>query len=225
MKRLPLLTACGVLVCGMAVAAEDPIQKKLSAAKEEFAEAVEKARSGLLSDLRKREEIAQNVGDLRALVKVRAEAKAFVEKRELPRSVSVKGYESQMRTACARLDESYAAAIKQYTKDGKIALANAIDEERTNFKKDNSWKAESRKRWVHANGEFVETKEGIWEERSSNGKKYQYKEVARTKEYIEIDAVNGDTSLTYRLYDDRCDYVKRPNTTYTTMFGAGKWTR
>lgn len=137
MYRPILLSAiCAVLIGGVISAAdEDVVEPKLTVAKEEFEKAAEKARTGLLADLKKKEEAAQKAGDLKTLLKVQAEAKAFVESRELPKSVPVKGYESQLRTARAKLEEEYGTAIKQYTKDGKIELAKAIQQELDEFKK------------------------------------------------------------------------------------------
>ena len=48
------------LFCGMTSAAdEDPVEKKLSAAKADYETAAEKARAGLLADLKKKEEAAR----------------------------------------------------------------------------------------------------------------------------------------------------------------------
>lgn len=134
-RSVVLVTVCAVLACGLgATADEDPVEKKLTAAKEEFEKSTEKARAGLLTDLKKRAEAAQKAGDLKALERVQAEAKAFEDSRETPKSVQVKGYEGQLRTAQARLEEEYKAAVKQYTKDGKIALAKVVQGELDDFK-------------------------------------------------------------------------------------------
>lgn len=131
-----LIMACTILLCGMNVAADDgPAEKKLAVAKEQYDTAVEKARAGLLTDLKKKEGAAQKAGDLKTLEKVQAEAKAFQESGELPKAVPAKGYESQLRTARARLEDEYESAVKQYTKDGKVALAKAVQQELDEFKR------------------------------------------------------------------------------------------
>jgi hypothetical protein len=227
-RSVSLITICVVLVYSFASAAEDdPVDKTLTTAKEVFEKAAEKARAGLLTDLKKREEAAQKGGDLQMLEKIQAETKTFETSGELPKSVPVRTYESQMRIAHAKLEEKYGAAVKQYTKEGKIALAKAIQQELDDFKKDRSVAvaAIARKQWLHATGKFTEIKEGVWEEKSPNGSTYQFKEVSRTKEYIELDAVNGDKRLRYRLYDDRCDTARKPNLTFTTLFTGGKWSK
>src|SRR5262245_56842674 len=123
-RRVLLMIVCSVLVGGVTTAAEDdPVEQKLTAAKDAFEKAAEKARAGLLAELKKKEEAAQKAGDLKTLEKVQAEAKAFEDSGELPKVILVKEYEGQLRTARAKLEEAYRVAVKQYTKDGKIALA------------------------------------------------------------------------------------------------------
>jgi hypothetical protein len=130
------MMVCAVLASGVLSAAdEDPVGKKLAAAKEEYEKATEKARAGLLADLKKKEDAAQKAGDLKTLEKVQAEAKAFEDSSELPKSVPTRIYEGQMRTAKARLEVAYGVAIKQYTKDGKLSVAKAIQQELDEFKK------------------------------------------------------------------------------------------
>lgn len=140
MNHLFLLSAvCVVLVCGVVQAAdEDPVEKKLTVAKEELDKAAEKARAGLLADLKKKQDLAQKAGDLKALVKIQNEAKAFEEGGELPKSVPVKGYEEQLRIARTRLEEAYRDAVKDYTKAGKIAIAKAIQQQLDEFQKGGS---------------------------------------------------------------------------------------
>lgn len=85
------MVVCAGLVFGVTAAAdEDPVEKKLAAAKEEYEKAAEKARGGLLAELKKKEEAAQKAGDLKTLEKVQAEATSFEDSGELPKSVSVK---------------------------------------------------------------------------------------------------------------------------------------
>ncbi|HVK14654.1 MAG TPA: hypothetical protein VM597_38300 [Gemmataceae bacterium] len=135
-RSVSLMVVCAVFFDGVtAFADEDVVEKQLLAAKLEFESAAEKARTGLLADLKKKEEAAQKAGDLKTLEKVQAEAKAFEADGTLPKAVAVKGYESQLRTARAKLEEEYAAAVKQYTKGGKIALAKAVQQELDEFKK------------------------------------------------------------------------------------------
>jgi len=223
MSRTVIVTFLVALLCGATSAEDDPVDKNLTTAKEDFGKAAEKARTGLLADLKKKLDTVQKAGDLMTLEKIQAELKAFEERGDLPKSVPTKSYESQMRIARTKLEEAYGAAVKQYTKDGKIALAKTIQEELDEFKKGGPPKPDGRNRWVHEKGEFKLIKDCVWEEKSPNGKTYQFKEVSRTKDYIEIDAINGDTSLRYRLYNERCDSGKKPKPVFKTLFSKGKW--
>jgi hypothetical protein len=136
------LAACAALICAVESAAgDDPVDKKLATAKEEFEKATEKARAGLLAELKKKESAAQKAGDLDMLERAKAEFKAFENNGELPKLVPINGYESQLRVARVRMAESYSVAIKEYTMDGKVALAKAIQQELDEFKRGGSgWK-------------------------------------------------------------------------------------
>jgi hypothetical protein len=136
MGRPVSLVVCAALACAVTAGAdEDAVGKRLAAAKDDFQKATEKARSGLLADLKKREETVQKAGDLNLLLKVQAEKKAFEESGLLPKTVPVKAYEAQLAAARGRLEDGYGLAVKQYTMDGKIDLAKAAQQELDEFKK------------------------------------------------------------------------------------------
>lgn len=162
-----------VLVCGGAsFADEDPIRHRLAAAKEEYEKAVEKSRNALLADLKKKQDSAQKSGDLKTLERVQAETKAFEESGELPKSVAVKGYESQVRAARAKLEEKYSAAVKDYTKDGKIALAKTVQQELDEFKKNEATKLDPFKLPSLAAKEWIKRGSGLklWDVKEGDGK-------------------------------------------------------
>lgn len=135
-RPVSLMVVCAVLVCGVtATADEDPVGKQLAAAKAAYDKAAEMARADLLVALTKKQEAAQKAGDLKTLEKVLAEARAFGDGGELPKSVPVKGYESQVRAARTALEEAYRVAVTEYTKGGKISLAKAVEEELDEFRR------------------------------------------------------------------------------------------
>lgn len=134
----------------------DPVAQKLAAAKEEYKAAAEKARAGLLADLKKKEDAAQKAGDLKTLEKVQAEAKAFEDGGGLPKVVPVKTYEGQLGLARARLEEGYTVAVKQYTRDGKITLAKAVQQEFDEFNKGGSESA-GKAAWAKLMGTYTST--------------------------------------------------------------------
>ncbi len=123
-----------------ATAEDDSIPLKLAAAKSKYDDAAEKARDSILDGLKKKAATAKNAGDLETLEAIQTETKAFEDAGVLPRSVPIKQYESQMKLARARLEESYNDAIKQYTKEGKIELAKAVRQEREEFLKPTAFK-------------------------------------------------------------------------------------
>ena len=53
--------------------------------------------------------------------KIEAETKAFEDQGEPPKSVSTKGYESDLRKAKIKLEAAYATAVKEFTQAGKRA--------------------------------------------------------------------------------------------------------
>jgi len=124
------MTACLVLAGALiAFSQDDPIAAKLLVARQDYKAILEKAKSNLMSELRRKQEAVQATGDLKTLEKLQAETEAFWSRDELPKSVPVRVYQSQMRTATARLEEALTAGVRRYTMDGKLTQAKAIQQE------------------------------------------------------------------------------------------------
>ena len=102
-RAVILAVVWGIFVSGVATANEDPVEKKLAAAKGEYQKIVENVRVGLTADLKKKAEAVQKAGDLKMLEKVEAEIKALEEKGELAKSVKTDEYVSTVRKARAKL--------------------------------------------------------------------------------------------------------------------------
>lgn len=131
-----LIVVSNVFIGGIVMASdEDPIEMKLTVAKEEYDKATEKSRARLLADLKKRVEVAQRAGDLQTMEKIQGEIKSFEDDGSLPKSIPVKSYEAQQRMARARLEESLNEAVRDYTKDGRINLAKVVQLELDEFNK------------------------------------------------------------------------------------------
>lgn len=77
-----------------------------------------------------------------------------------------------------------------------------------------------RTKWVHDRGQFEMVRPGAWDETAPGGARHQFKETARTAQYVDLELVQGNTRV--RLYDDRCDVSFRPFTE-TRTFYRGKW--
>ena len=66
------------------------------------------------------------------------------------------------------------------------------------------------------------TAAGEWEEKSPDGNTYKWKEVTRTKEYVELHIVVSDIPSTVRLTARSADYRTGTSTEFKTKF-TGKW--
>jgi hypothetical protein len=115
--------------------ANDAVRTRLDRAKIEYDKAVEKARSSLLGDLKKRTDAAKKAGDLKALEKALEEFQAFEKDGKAPRQLGGGTYEKQMKAARDKLEDSYRAAVKQYTKNDEIQQAKIIQQELEEFLK------------------------------------------------------------------------------------------
>lgn len=125
--------ACGVTA---SFGDADPIDESLTAAKEKYENELETARAGIIEMLTKRASAEQAAGNLSALEMTQAEIAAFKEHDTFPPSLSAKGqkgFESKLRIAAARMDQAYDDAIKRYTKNGDLAVAKAIQQEKDEF--------------------------------------------------------------------------------------------
>ena len=136
-RILSLSVVCIALFCGVVSAqSEDPVAEKLSFVKAEYENTVQIAQEMLLSNLQNKIEDVQKVGNLEMLEVLQAEIKAYETNGELPKSIQVKTYRSQLQNAYAKLEEWYEAAIKRYTRDGNVALAKATQLEFEKYKMD-----------------------------------------------------------------------------------------
>ncbi len=79
--------------------------------------------------------------------------------------------------------------------------------------------AKERVVWRHADGFFENHQGNDWYEKSPNGK-FQFKEVKRTEEYIELE--NKDGTNRVRLLEDRCIKVDKDGNEVKEYY-KGKW--
>ena len=128
MMKLLLTITCLISCCAAPVFAEDedPIAKKVAAAKETFYADRDKAEKQLLELMTRRENTAKQAGDLKNLEAIRAEIAAFRSEGTLPKIVSPKDYETAMKLAKTKLENAYTAGIKNYTQAEKLDEAKQI---------------------------------------------------------------------------------------------------
>jgi hypothetical protein len=79
--------------------------------------------------------------------------------------------------------------------------------------------AEERVVWRHEDGFFENNKGNDWYEKSQNGK-FQFKEIKRNEEYIELENIKGGNRV--RLLKDRCIQVDKDGKELKEYY-KGKW--
>jgi hypothetical protein len=91
----------------------------------------------MLEDLSKKAKSAQKAGDLKALEMFEMEKENLQKKNELPKTFKTdkSTYQNEIRTVRKKVDDAYANGIKEYTKNGKIALAKSLEERQLEFQK------------------------------------------------------------------------------------------
>lgn len=220
-------TSCLLLVAFFSIGssiciAEDPIKVKLDKAKADYEVALDKFRTGVGEYFDKREGTARKSGKKKAVDEIKAERAAFQEKDELPEAAPANLKQKKV-SARKSLEEAYDKAIAEYTKAKLDKEASDVEKELEAFRAAGA--TDTRRRWVHDKGQFKKLEADKWEESYPNsGTVFHYKETARTKEYIQIDAITGNTSVRFRLYDTRVDRVVKPNLEYEKLF-TGKWVK
>ncbi|MCE9532923.1 MAG: hypothetical protein K8T89_17635 [Planctomycetes bacterium] len=79
--------------------------------------------------------------------------------------------------------------------------------------------AKEREVWRHPDGFFENNKGNDWYEKSPNGK-FQFKEIKRTAEFIELENIKSGNRV--RLLNDRCIQVDKDGNE-TKEYYKGKW--
>ncbi len=218
-----LLIAFQFVNCStMAFADEDEVAKRLESAKTKFEDDSAAFEAMVLSWFDDQEDRARKTGKKASVDLVIANRDAYRTKNVLPEVLS-RSIFRKMTDAEQKMVFAYERAISDYVKQKEDLLASQTQDELKKFK-ENPNAPDTRKVWRHSKGYFEIIDGETWEELSGNGKQYRYKENSRNKEYVEIDALNGNTSIRVRLYADHCDYGKKSGDGFTTMF-HGAWTK
>ena len=160
----------------------------LRKAKEAYREAFEKANEALIMDFVAIEKRLTENPKLKADEKIKRievlkeEQKAFETEARMPKSPDLKfavnEYKTKVASAPAKCEKAFDLAAEKYVKTD-LAAAKAILAEKARLMQGLPEKPDTRKRWQHEKGGFTEIKEGMWEEKTSIGKKFQFKEIAR----------------------------------------------
>jgi hypothetical protein len=135
MYRILIALALGTATCVTARADDDPAKAKLDDAKRQYREQVEKLRQTVLDALEKKEAVARDKGDKKAVDQVKAERDAFTDRDVAPKSMAG-DYGKDLARARAAMVAAYEAAVKDFTKAKKDDEAGKAEEELKAFRKE-----------------------------------------------------------------------------------------
>lgn len=184
-------------------ASADDIDAKLKDARESYLASEAEFERKLLDWFDSQEKRARNRGDSDAVLTIKVERKKYVDSNSVPKnapSVLLRSRESA-RFRLLREYESTIAILKRRGLDAEEELQLLLSDQ---------VETETRSFWLHPDGFFQQTEEGKWQEVSPNGRQYQFSEVARNPEYVELQVIDSDTSIRVRLFDDRAEFANLP---------------
>jgi hypothetical protein len=221
MQRLFLILSASLFTLLFARAGDgDPIKDKLAKAKATYEKEVEKFKKDMTTSFDKREEAARKSGDKKRLDQIKAERKAFEDDGETP-ATAPKVVRQRLATARATVEKAYETAIKEYTMTKNDEAAAAVEKDLAAFRK-MADPSDVRRRWVHDKGSYTLQNGGIWEEKSPDGNTYKWKETARTKNYVELQADIFGVPNIVHLTDTGAEYQSGKDTAFKKKF-SGKW--
>ena len=108
------------------------VKKKLAEAKKAYADEAEKFQKAVTDLLDKREADARKAGNKKAVEQAKAERFAFETQGELP-AMCPPALLTQVRTARAKLDAAFTAAVKEHVRLKEDVEAEAIEKEQHQF--------------------------------------------------------------------------------------------
>jgi|GEM_PF-4755026 len=137
MTRLSFFTCLALGMTGLSSRAEEP-EVTLEKAKKMHSESIEKARNALLDAFAMAMKIATGSGNLDVVKSLQAEKDAFESAGKLPTSARMKSaslsYQLALKHANVLLEKAYEQAVKDLTKGGKLAQADAVQTELKEFR-------------------------------------------------------------------------------------------
>jgi hypothetical protein len=105
------------------------IKKKIQLAKETYYADRDKAEQKLMEALTRRETTAKQSGDIKLIEKTRSEIQEFRQSAKLPTTVPTRDYESALKTALTKLENSFLAGIKTLTQANRLEEAKELQQE------------------------------------------------------------------------------------------------
>jgi len=213
-------TILGTLMtlCATVAAEGDVVKKKLDSAKMSYEADMEKCGKAIEEWFGKREDVARKDGNKKLVDQIKAERQSYKENGVMSKATPMELRKKGMSARTA-LEVAYTSAIKEYTRAKEDDKATLVEQELAAFIAEAA--SVERKKWVHDKGSFTLVKPGEWEEVFPNNK-IQFKEMARTDQYVELEKMNGEKRV--KLYKAKCDVADRPFTKFDTYY-FGKWSR
>jgi hypothetical protein len=129
-----LLLLCSAAVAAAAAQADDPIAKKLQAAKAAYETRAEKGRTAVREWFDKRENAARKDGNKKVVDQIKAERARFDQDGELPKAAPPE-LGRDLADARAALEEAYSTAIRDYTRARMDDQAAAVEKQLEAFRR------------------------------------------------------------------------------------------
>jgi len=143
----------------------------------------------------KRQAVARKEGNRKILDQARAERDAFEKSAILPATLPVP-IRQKLAFAQNAIDSAYDAACRAYTKAGKDDEAARVQSDWDEFRRS----VDRRDHWLGERATYKNVQPGIWHEFQGGRPTYQWKEVARTPEFVEV--VDEQRQLWARFFPD-----------------------
>jgi hypothetical protein len=214
MTRLTFGLAAIVLIASVTAAEEDEIGPALEKAQSRYDAEIEKLNSALLGSLQRKKDAFEKAGDKQGAERIDDEIGAFEKNRQLPMSVPTVDFKKRRQSLRSGMETAYKKAVKQYTQQKERELADAVEKRLLAFYKENL------RVWQHRTGRFFRTGENDWTEQMPDGKQITFKEIGRTRDYVELESPEGSPRI--KIHAERCDVSFHPFTE-TKTFYRGQW--
>jgi len=219
MKTILTLILCFFL-SPLALAQDDVTAGALERAKASFDSASTEFKESVLKWFKMQEDRARAKGDRKALITSETLRNEFSKSGKMP-GTAPKSLRRKQELINSRMEAAYLLAVRDFTRMGNDQLATQTEKQLEDFRK-TLINTPDRQLWKHGGGSFAILGEEVWEEKLSDGRSFRYQEVDRNEEYIEIDALTGDTKIRIRIYDDRTELGHKPSLVFKKHLD-GNW--
>lgn len=210
-----------VLLTSASIAQEDAVLEALNKAKSKFDSDSTEFEDAAIKWFSSQKDRSRVKGDRDGLVSIETLEAEFSKTGKLP-NTAPRSLRRKLESLNSRMESAYLLAIRDYTRAGNDRMAAETEKQLESFRKNLQQKPD-RQLWTHGGGRFAMVGERVWEEKLSDGRIFRYKEIDRNEEYVELDAITGDTRNRVRLFDERSEVGVKPSLKFKKI-ADGKWT-